>query len=192
MPRFYNAYIQATQRRALAPFLRVDESDRALDVGCGVGRWSLIMAANGADVTGIDVSPSMVAEANRRAEERGLSSRCRFVEGDVAELELDGTFSLIVVVTVLQHILEETRLRAVIARLARHLRPGGRLVALEAAPARREPRCDSRVFQSRCARCAASTRRPGRRVSCPAMRGGRADCACRRSLRSRRSPLPSI
>src|SRR6202008_128248 len=39
MPRFYNAYIQATQRRALAPFVRVGAGDRVLDVGCGVGRW---------------------------------------------------------------------------------------------------------------------------------------------------------
>src|SRR5262245_35617568 len=59
MPLFYNAYIQATQRRALAPFLRVTRADRVLDVGCGVGRWSLQMAAAGADVTGIDLSRSM-------------------------------------------------------------------------------------------------------------------------------------
>ncbi len=149
MPRFYNAYIQATQRRALAPFLRVGEGDRALDVGCGVGRWSLPMAASGADVTGIDLSRSMVAEASRRAQARGLASRCRFLERDLAELELEGTFSRIVVVTVLQHILEERRLCEAIARLARHLRPGGRLVALEAAPTRHETSCDTAVFQAR-------------------------------------------
>src|SRR5262249_18008949 len=75
MPRFYNAYIQATQRRALAPFVRVGPGDQVLDVGCGVGRWSLAMAARGADVTGIDLSRSMVAEAARRAAERGLAPR---------------------------------------------------------------------------------------------------------------------
>ena len=51
--------------------------------------------------------------------------------------------------TVLQHILDEGRLREAIARLARHLRPGGRLVVLEAAPTRRETSCDTRVFQAR-------------------------------------------
>src|SRR5204862_2371608 len=66
MPRFYNAYIQATQRRALAPFLRVGAGDAVLDVGCGVGRWSLPMAASGADVTGVDLSHSMVTEASAR------------------------------------------------------------------------------------------------------------------------------
>ena len=117
MPRFYNAYIQATQRRALAPFLHVGTEDRVLDVGSGVGRWSLQMAASGADVTGVDLSQSMVAEASRRAAARGLSSRCRFLERDLAELELAETFSRIVVVTVLQHILDEGRLGEAIARL---------------------------------------------------------------------------
>jgi ubiquinone/menaquinone biosynthesis C-methylase UbiE len=149
MPRFYNAYIQATQRRALAPLLRVGANDAVLDVGCGVGRWSLAMAARGADVTGIDLSQSMVAEATRRAAARDLSPRCRFLEGDLAELELGRSFSHITVVTVLQHILEERRLCEAIARLARHLRPGGRLVALEAAPARQETSCDTGVFRAR-------------------------------------------
>jgi 2-polyprenyl-3-methyl-5-hydroxy-6-metoxy-1,4-benzoquinol methylase len=149
MPLFYNAYIQATQRRALAPYLRVTAGDRVLDVGCGVGRWSHQMAANGADVTGIDLSRSMVAEATRRAAERGLSSRCRFFECDLAELALDERFSRIVIVTVLQHILDEGRLREAIARLAHHLHPGGQLVALEAAPTRLETSCDTGVFQAR-------------------------------------------
>ena len=52
-------------------------------------------------------------------------------------------------VTVLQHILDEGRLREAIARLARHLRPEGRLVVLEAAPSRRETSCDTRVFRAR-------------------------------------------
>jgi len=149
MPRFYNAYIQATQRRALLPWLRVAAGDRVLDVGCGVGRWSLAMARRGADVTGVDLSPSMVAEASRRAEAEGLSARCRFRPADVAELDLDGPFDRIVVVTVLQHILEVARLDAAISRLASRLRPGGRLVALEAAPTRRQTQCDTEVFHAR-------------------------------------------
>jgi 2-polyprenyl-3-methyl-5-hydroxy-6-metoxy-1,4-benzoquinol methylase len=151
MPRFYNAYIQATQRRALAPLLRVGAGERVLDVGCGVGRWSLAMAARGAEVTGIDLSRSMVAEAARRAEAKGVAARCRFLERDVAELDLGTLFSRIVVVTVLQHILEEARLAAAIGSLARHLAPGGRLVALEAAPTQPQSHCDTGVFAARTA-----------------------------------------
>jgi ubiquinone/menaquinone biosynthesis C-methylase UbiE len=149
MPRFYNAYLQATQRRALAPWLRVAANDRALDVGCGVGRWSLAMARRGADVTGVDLSANMVSEATRRAAEEGVSSHCRFAQADVAELSVPGDFSRIVVVTVLQHILDASRLDAALGRLASLLRPGGRLVALEAAPTRRQTQCDTEVFHAR-------------------------------------------
>jgi ubiquinone/menaquinone biosynthesis C-methylase UbiE len=149
MPRFYNAYLQATQRRALAPWLRVAANDRALDVGCGVGRWSLAMARRGADVTGVDLSANMVSEATRRAAEEGVSSHCRFAQADVAELSVPGDFSRIVVVTVLQHILEDARLERAVSALARHLAPGGRLVALEAAPGDRHGHCDTAVFRAR-------------------------------------------
>src|SRR5262249_51637012 len=36
---------------------------RLLDVGCGAGYFSRLMAEAGADVTGVDISPNMIAEA---------------------------------------------------------------------------------------------------------------------------------
>jgi 2-polyprenyl-3-methyl-5-hydroxy-6-metoxy-1,4-benzoquinol methylase len=149
MPRFYNAYIHATQRRALTPFLRVGAGQRVLDVGCGVGRWSLRMAQCGADVTGVDLSQSMVEEAARRAAELGVDAHCRFRVQDLAELDLGRRFAQITVVTVLQHILDDARFEHAVARLAAHLEPGGRLVALEAAPTRDQSGCDTAVFRAR-------------------------------------------
>ncbi len=149
MPRFYNRLIDWCQRRALEPWLRVAPGARALDIGCGVGRWSRLLAARGAQVTGIDLSPTMVREAARRAAAERLGSRCRFLVQDSAHLQLPERFDLIVSVTVLQHILERTALRAAVERLAAHLAPGGRLVLLEAAPTRACSRCDSRVFRAR-------------------------------------------
>lgn len=149
MPRFYNAYIEGTQRLALARHLRVGPQEQVLDVGCGVGRWSLRMARRGASVTGVDLSDAMLERARRRSLARGLEARTRFVRGDVAELALGERFDRILAVTVLQHVLEERRCREAIARLASHLRPGGRLIALEAAPSRRITRCDTGVFRAR-------------------------------------------
>jgi len=149
MPRFYNAYIQATQRRALSPYLRVGAGQRVLDVGCGVGRWSLRMAQRGADVTGVDLSKSMVDEAARRADALGVAAHCRFRVADLAELDLGEHFAQITIVTVLQHILDELRFEQAIGRLAAHLAPGGRLVALEAAPTSIENECDTAVFRAR-------------------------------------------
>ncbi|WP_109470951.1 class I SAM-dependent methyltransferase [Ornithinimicrobium cavernae] len=56
----------------------------ALDLGCGRGRWSRELAARGWDVTGIDVVPRAVQDAQRRAEEWGVA--VRFVQGSVTAL----------------------------------------------------------------------------------------------------------
>jgi len=149
MPAFYNASIHLCQRRALGPWLDPEPGSAALDVGCGVGRWSRLLARRGARVTGVDLSPTMAAEARRRAAAAGLAGRCRFEVADLAELDLGERFPLIVGVTVLQHVLEPARLASAAARLADHLAPGGRAVLLEAAPTAATARCDSAVFRAR-------------------------------------------
>src|SRR6202011_5900613 len=45
----------------------------ALDAGCGTGFLSFELAARGHRVTGIDFAPAMLAEARRKAVERGVS-----------------------------------------------------------------------------------------------------------------------
>jgi SAM-dependent methyltransferase len=148
MPAFYNHSIEWGQRRALLPWLpRVAGSSRALDVGCGVGRWSLELARRGHQVLGLDLSPSMIGQARLRAGTAG--ARCCFELGDVTTLDLGRRFDLIVCVTVLQHILNPLEARLAIARLGEHLAPGGTLVLLEAAPTRATGRCDTAVFRAR-------------------------------------------
>jgi SAM-dependent methyltransferase len=149
MPGFYNRAIHFTQRLALAPWLRVDAGTRVLDVGCGVGRWSRLLAARGAEVTGVDLSPTMIGEARRRAAAAGLAGRCRFLVQDSAALDAGGPFDLVLGVTVLQHILDPQALRAAVERIARHVAPRGRIVLLEAAPTAFADHCDSTVFEAR-------------------------------------------
>jgi 2-polyprenyl-3-methyl-5-hydroxy-6-metoxy-1,4-benzoquinol methylase len=149
MPGFYNRLIDFCQRRALAPWLKAGPGTRVLDVGCGVGRWSRLLASRGALVTGVDLSPTMIAEAERRAAAGGLTSRCRFIVQDSVALEVAGSFDLILCVTMLQHILDVGALRCALQRMASHLAPQGRLVILEAAPARMANRCNTAVFTAR-------------------------------------------
>jgi SAM-dependent methyltransferase len=149
MPAFYNRSIHWCQRLALSPWLRVEPDTEVLDVGCGVGRWSLRLARRGARVTGVDLSPTMLARARSRARAAGLDARCRFVEGDVTALRLERRFQLIVGVTVLQHLPTVEALSRAVERLASHLEPGGRMVLLEAMPSRPESRCDTTVFTAR-------------------------------------------
>lgn len=149
MPGFYNRMIDFCQRLALAPWLDILPGARVLDVGCGVGRWSLLLAKRGAQVTGIDLSPTMIMEAARRASSERVANRCRFLVQDLAQLDAGEKFDLVLGVTVLQHILDPEALRAALRRMVEHLTPGGRMVLLEAAPARAAKYCDTTVFRAR-------------------------------------------
>ena len=149
MPAFYNLYIECCQRRALKPWLAraPRENARALDVGCGVGRWSVELARRGYHVTGFDLSPYMIERARARAAARAVGGD--FLVADVGSVELNGAFNLIVCVTVLQHLTEAERAAQAIGRLADHLARSGRLILLEAAPTRHCSRCDTAMFRAR-------------------------------------------
>jgi SAM-dependent methyltransferase len=149
MPAFYNRAIDLEQRLALAPWLKVRAGTRVLDVGCGVGRWSRLLAARGAAVTGVDLSPTMIAQARSRAVADGVADRCDFRVQDLSRLDLEGKYDLVLGVTVLQHILDPGALRAALAAMTAHLARGGRMILLEAAPAASVDRCDSTVFTAR-------------------------------------------
>ena len=67
-----------------------------LELGCGTGRVSLAIAAAGIDVTGIDISPRMIAAAQAKAERRGLSAHCIFQSGDMADPQIADRFPLVI------------------------------------------------------------------------------------------------
>jgi len=149
MPRFYNRAIDLCQRLALQRWLPRRPGIRVLDVGCGVGRWSRQLAAQGASVTGIDLSPTMIAEARRRASAQPLRGQCRFLVQDLASLQAGDKFDLVLSVTVLQHIVDPRALRASLQRMVEHLAEDGVLLLLEAAPQRALGQCDSPTFCAR-------------------------------------------
>jgi SAM-dependent methyltransferase len=101
-----------------------------LDLGCGTGRHALRLASAGADVTAVDFSDGMLAEARRKPG----SERIRFVVHDLHDpLPMsDGTFDLVVSGLVLEHLRD---LPAFFAEARRVLRPGGRMVVSAAHPA---------------------------------------------------------
>lgn len=69
---------------------------RALDLGCGTGRWSVELDRRGWEVVGVDVAPKAVEAARRRAAAEGVD--VEFVEGDVTALReagVDPAFSFL-------------------------------------------------------------------------------------------------
>src|SRR5436190_12118304 len=66
-----------------------------LDAGCGTGFLSFELASRGHRVTGLDFAPAMIAEARRKAAERGIA--VRFEEGDAEQLPFaPASFDLVI------------------------------------------------------------------------------------------------
>ena len=103
---------------------------RVLDVGCGTGRHALPMAANGAQVVGLDPTPEMLYRAWQKAQTKGLNVDLR--EGSIDALDVRlGEFDLVLCCLVLSHVAD---LAGAIVKLASHIRPGGRLIVSDFHP----------------------------------------------------------
>ena len=128
MPPWFNAYYARFQRRAVLHLLRqcvLLPGIRALDVGCGTGRWSELMLSRGWKPYGIDMGKQALLYAAEAWPET------RFTCGMLPSLCFaDESFDLAVSVTVLQHIPHVHQQESVDA-IFRALRPGGHLVVCE-------------------------------------------------------------
>lgn len=102
---------------------------RVLEFGCNVGASSIVMAALGARVDAIDVDPSMIriARANVARHKADEDINIQHSE-DTRNLPYgDATFDLILANSVLEYV-PTNQLDAIIADLARVLKPGGQML----------------------------------------------------------------
>jgi len=78
--------------RALT-MLRPGGGERILDLACGTGRHSLELVRRGFSVVGSEISPELVAIANKEASAQGLEAT--FLEGDLRELNFEDEFDIV-------------------------------------------------------------------------------------------------
>ncbi len=70
--------------------LGLSPGDSVLDVACGTGRHAVELASRGYQVTGIDISAGMLAQAKAKADAAGVS--VEFIKGDATAFSFDKKF----------------------------------------------------------------------------------------------------
>jgi SAM-dependent methyltransferase len=110
---------------------QVGPSMAVLDVACGTGNAALMAAAAGARVTGVDITPELLAIAATRAQAQGLRS-IEWKLGDAGQLDLpDGAFDRVLTVFGAMYAPDQARAAA---ELARVLAPSGLIVSAAWTP----------------------------------------------------------
>lgn len=113
------------------------EGGPVLELAVGTGRVAIPLVERGLAVTGIELSPAMVAELRRKADAQTLP----VAVGDMTTTTVDGEFSLVYLVwNSISNLRTQAEQVQCFRNAARHLRPGGRFVVeMWVPPLRRLP-----------------------------------------------------
>ena len=116
----------------------IHEGTRVLEIGCGTGTLTMLMAEKGAIVTGVDASPAMLVEAQKKIAARGFKEHVTLKYMDAALIGdsfAPASFDLIVSTLVFSELPSDEQ-SYVLEACARLLAPGGQLlIADEVIPA---------------------------------------------------------
>jgi 2-polyprenyl-3-methyl-5-hydroxy-6-metoxy-1,4-benzoquinol methylase len=116
-----------------------------LDAGCGTGSLALMLADVGYRVTGVDLSPEMIA----RAKAKDTAARVDWRIGDLTALALGAQFDAAVsVADVFNHLASLDEWESALRGLHAHLRPGG-LACIDAMTCRGLEQMDVQSVQER-------------------------------------------
>jgi 2-polyprenyl-3-methyl-5-hydroxy-6-metoxy-1,4-benzoquinol methylase len=106
-----------------ANFVQRFEPKSVLDAGCGTGRVGRELARRGLDVVGVDLDEAMLTTARNKA------PQVDWRLGDLATVNLGRTFDAIVMAGNVMIFLAPATEQAVVTNMAKHLSPGGHLIA---------------------------------------------------------------
>lgn len=102
-----------------------EQCRQILEIGCGTGEFSRLLARRAGQVLAIDLSPQMIRLARARSK---LYPNIDFVVGDVMACEFaDNQFDCIATLTTIHHLPTELILR----KIGKALKPGGMFVCLD-------------------------------------------------------------
>lgn len=112
------------EKELIAKSAQPQAGEKALDLGCGTGIFTIWLAKQGLDVTGIDLSSEMLAKAREKAQRQDLA--IHWIQADINRLPFEReTFDLVIGNIVLEFVENPEK---VVAEALRVLKKDGRLV----------------------------------------------------------------
>lgn len=109
--------------------LRLQPGEKVLDLACGSGEHAWRLAQRGMAVQGVDIAPSLIEYCQLQQSWRKLNgSSLTFEVGDMRELAIEGEFDAVVMLSGSFGFFDDVTNMDVLARMARSLKPGGRLL----------------------------------------------------------------
>jgi ubiquinone/menaquinone biosynthesis C-methylase UbiE len=122
----YDVFQPSAKQRIIDAFVRLSglaPGARVLDVGCGSGAFTGLLAERGYQAAGLDISPKLIALAKRKF------PQIDFHEGDAENLPFEAaSFDGVLLSGLIHHFPDPRRLASETGRV---LKPGGRFVAFD-------------------------------------------------------------
>ena len=114
--------IDEREKRAVLSAVGPVKGKRMLEIACGTGRFTTMLAERGADIVGLDISPAMLQEGREKARAAGVDDRLEFMRGDAARLPFpDGHFDAVFAVRFFHLVDTPEEYLAEIARVSKDL-----------------------------------------------------------------------
>jgi SAM-dependent methyltransferase len=122
----YDVFLPEAKARIIDGFVRLSglaPGARVIDMGCGSGAFTGLLAERGYNVSGVDIAPKLIALAQAKF------PHIEFFTGDAENTPFEaGTFDGVLLSGLAHHFPDPRRLAAEVARL---LKPGGHFVAFD-------------------------------------------------------------
>lgn len=78
--------IDRREKQAVLDAIAPVEDKKILEIACGTGRFTAMLAERGADIVGLDISGPMLQQGRERAQAAGVSDRLEYMRGDAGRL----------------------------------------------------------------------------------------------------------